>query len=99
MLLLALFAGSLTAQTPTKYFVSWNTGNDQTGDGLTWQTAFKTVGKACVTIGLGTNDGRTYTLSLIHISSIFYYNLSILNTQSPIFPLGGIKGAYCTLTL
>ncbi|MGI6521760.1 MAG: T9SS type A sorting domain-containing protein [Fermentimonas sp.] len=62
LLLLALFAGSLTAQTPTKYFVSWNTGNDQTGDGLTWQTAFKTVGKACVTIGLGTNDGRTYTI-------------------------------------
>ncbi|MGB4655089.1 MAG: hypothetical protein WBH98_06625 [Bacteroidales bacterium] len=61
-LLLTLLAGSLTAQTPTKYFVSWNTGNDATGDGLTWQTAFKTVGKACVTIGLDTEDGRTYTI-------------------------------------
>ncbi|HHU25016.1 MAG TPA: T9SS type A sorting domain-containing protein [Bacteroidales bacterium] len=63
LLLLALFASSLTAQAqdPAPYFVSWNTGNDA-NDGLTWQTAFKTVGKACQTIGLGTNDGRTYTI-------------------------------------
>ncbi|MDD3738360.1 MAG: hypothetical protein PHP31_03605 [Lentimicrobiaceae bacterium] len=60
-LLLLAFAGSLTAQTPAPYFVSWDTGNDA-NDGLTWQTAFKTVGKACDAIGRNTSDGRTYNV-------------------------------------
>lgn len=61
-LLLLVFVSSITAQTTsTTYFVSWDTGNDA-NDGLTWQTAFKTAGKACDAIGRNTSDGRTYTV-------------------------------------
>ncbi|MGI5974895.1 MAG: hypothetical protein ACOX7E_03995 [Paludibacter sp.] len=61
-LLVALLASGVAAQTPAKYYVSWDTGSDNTGDGLTWQTAFKTVRKACDAIGRSTSDGRTYSV-------------------------------------
>lgn len=57
---LCLF-GSLSAQTQSVFYVSATTGSD-TNDGLTWQTAFATAGKAAESIGLNTSDGKTYTI-------------------------------------